>query len=262
MAKGHLTKKELKRPDNLYVLIQRFLGSFAENPKQLMVLGGVCLAVLLGIAGYSRHKTTQREKSTGLLYTAFSAYEGEWDALNPKPKLEKEKADKDSKKTPEKQPEPKPSLEFSKINVDEKLPKTLAAFSEVLKTYPKSPAAFRAALEVGHLHFRHLNPKKAIEWYKKAIENSSTGQTKAVAFSALGHAHENLSEYDQAEESYTKGLDLGAAPLKGELLMGLARVATEKKDLEKANQIYDRIEKEIPDSYYSRRASALKKANF
>lgn len=78
-------------------------------------------------------------------------------------------------------------------------------YHEVLEIFPDDALFW---YETGVWYRRSKNPKKAIEYYEKAIkldkDGNSGGHTEYMAWDAMGNAYWDIKEYDKAIKAYKK----------------------------------------------------------
>lgn len=239
-----IDRKSLKRPDQFVTSLRQFFGQFAENLKGLIAIG-VGL-VLLGAFGVwnSERRAAQAVEARDAFYAAENVLSDEFKSvLEEKNKGKK----KDSTLT-------ELDLRFMKLDTAKEFPLTVKAFQGVIEKYSGSRSAHEAELALGNLFFHHGQTDQAENYFRKAVDSAPGKPEEAFARIALGSAHENKKEWDQAISVYQKGLNLGVDDAKGTLLMSLGRAYHAKGDVAQAKSTYQRVIDEMKDTEFASRA--------
>jgi len=150
----------------------------------------------------------------------------------------------------------------SRVFVAEKnLPEAEKSFQSLLEKFPKSRAAYEAHLQIGDLLMEAGNPVEAMKRYEQAASIAGDSFSKLLARYNLGIAREQAGQFQEAVASYDDALKMeGSDFLKPEILMAQARCFEALKQVAKAIEIYQAIQKDFANrSYYSGAASAYEK---
>ncbi|MBY0472650.1 hypothetical protein K2X30_15905 [bacterium] len=129
---------------------------------------------------------------------------------------------------------------------------------DVVQKFPSSRAAFEARLALGDYYFNHNEAEKSLEWYQGAADTAHNGFEKALSLYSLGYSFEKVDKHADAATAFEKGVGMGIAGLKGELLLGAGRNYSLAKNKAKAVSTLDQVIKELPNSPYSHEAQKLK----
>lgn len=135
------------------------------------------------------------------------------------------------------------------------------SFQSLVEKFPKSRATYEAHLQMGDLLMEAGNPAEAMKRYEKAASIAGDSFSKLLARYNLGIAREQAGQYQEAVASYADALTMeGSDFLKPEILMAQARCFEALKQVAKAIEIYQSIQKDFANrSYYSGAASAYEK---
>ncbi len=200
--------------------------------------------------------TQQVDKELTALASTYPAQDAPSDPMSA---LSGAKNKADSKaKAPAKIPASVESIAYEAFDVDAKVPEGVKQLKEVAAKYPGTKPGHLAELALGDLYFNHGEPTEAIQWYKAAVDSSSNSNEKALALYNLGYAYENAGQIKEATQSYEKAVGLGAASLKGELLLSLGRGYKLDQNKEKARSTYDLIISQMPNTEFARGAEQEK----
>lgn len=232
-------RKNLKRPDSFTTATVGFFDQLFSHFRGV-TLAILCLFLIgLGGAYYSNHREAQSQEARNILYLATKSLE------------------KESKVIPGQDKDPSVAL-FQKLNTDAQFAETIKTLKKVDESFGGTRSAFESRLKLGDLYLNHGEAEKALPWYEKAIQSAPDNLDKALAFSALAYAQENLGKHADALLSYQKGINLGESSVKGDLLLGIARCYEVLHDSANARKSYDQILSEFPNTDYSRTAEAYR----
>jgi len=235
---------------------------------------GVTLAIvglfLLGLVGayVSNHLNAKSQEGRNAFYLAEKDFEKESKALsgpipdpiagqNEKAVKVKGAAAQEMKDTNAKNANAAKDADlayFKKLNTDTQFGETVKSLKKIDENFGGTRAAFDSRIRLGDLYLNHGEAEKALPWYEKAVHSAPDSFDKALAFSGLGYAQENLGKYPEAILSYQKGINLGESSVKGDLLLGIARCYEVLHDSANARKLYDQILKELPNTDYSKTA--------
>ena len=93
-----------------------------------------------------------------------------------------------------------------------------------------------AALNIGFYESKHGNYATAVEYYQKALSETSAQRIKAKAYMNMGYAYRELKEYDLARDNLKMAVTLD--PKNGEAWTFLGVAAQRSGDLDLAVQAY------------------------
>jgi tetratricopeptide (TPR) repeat protein len=156
--------------------------------------------------------------------------------------------------------EPKPTgVTFA--TAEEKYKKAAAAFDGVERAYPSLTAGIRARY-YGALARIEVGDKTAEEMLSGiAALDASKSLEPALARLALADLHRRTGALDKAVESYRKLIDDASFPLPRDYaLMRLASTLEEARRTDEARSAYRRLTDEFPDSVYA--PDARRKAEY
>jgi tetratricopeptide (TPR) repeat protein len=267
-----------KGSDEFTAGVNSVFDVFAKNAKVMIAFAVVVLLGAGGAAVVMNHKAAETDQGRNALFTArkgldeqlkkmaeASAPAAKTDAAtkdvkdakatqNSTQNSPKSPADKGQTKAPEISAD---AVMFDRFDVDAKLGSSVKEIEAVTQAYPNTRPAYEGMMVLGKLYLDHGQPEKAVTWFQKATENSSS-LDKALAWSSVGYAQENLAQYKDAIAAYDKALNQGEPVIKGDLLMGKARSYQAIPDLAQARATYDLIISQLPNTEYSKTAESLK----
>jgi tetratricopeptide (TPR) repeat protein len=113
------------------------------------------------------------------------------------------------------------------------LEQAIPHFYRALDIWPRDSTA---ALNVGFYEAKHGNYATAVEYYQKALNETSAQRIKAKAYMNLGYAYRELKEYDLARDNLKMAVVLD--PRNGEAWIFLGVAAQRSGDLDLAVQAY------------------------
>jgi len=114
-------------------------------------------------------------------------------------------------------------------------------------------------LKIGVYEQRNGHFQGAIEQYQRALAKSSDAQLQSVAWGQIGSASSQLANYDQAQQSYAKALQLN--PNDSGALVASALLAERRADFDQAaSEFQHALSVEASDVVYLLMADALKHA--
>ena len=178
------------------------MDSLLQNRK--LLLGVLGMFALLGIAaGIFVNRQDQKEsEAKNALYAAQKEMATEARALQT---------------TAPKNPAEAGAVDFKRISVSEKLPRTVAALQSVTTKYPGSRSSHEAEVLLGSLYLKHGDAQVAQGWFEQAASSARGAFEKSVAYLNLGSVQEGQSRFKEALESYEKGASQGETATYGEL---------------------------------------------
>jgi predicted negative regulator of RcsB-dependent stress response len=114
----------------------------------------------------------------------------------------------------------------------------IQAIDQVVNHYPRTTAALWAKLELAHIDYQAGNYKVAVEKYKAVRNNLTTDNALVPLITySIGQSYEQLRDNDNALEQYRS---LSRMPgFAGEGYLGMARIYEEKKEFNKAREVYE-----------------------
>ncbi len=149
----------------------------------------------------------------------------------------------------------------SKIDVDVKLPKTVAELNKIVSDQSlTAQVLFEAAMKLGNLYSDHPTEhsfERAIAAYKKAISFAKTDFQKSTACYLAGMAFEQQGMLKESEEQFKTGLAVGYEGMKGEMMLAMVRVNVKTKNTTQAKAFADKLNKEQPGTRAAQEAQKL-----
>ncbi len=218
------------------------MDSLLQNRKILVGLAGVLVLTGIGTALYSNRQEQKEVDSKNALYLAQKELVNESRALGPQ-----------NPKTPAEAG----AVEFKRVAVTEKLPKTVAGLQAVISKFPGTRAAHEAEVLLGSLFLKHGEAPAAQGWFEKAAGSARGAFEKSVAYLNLGSVLEGQGKFKEAMENYERGASQGETAAQGELLLGVARAAAALKDAQRVKNSVEKIRSTFKDGEYVRSAEAL-----
>jgi len=138
------------------------------------------------------------------------------------------------------------------VSQREKDQAALTKFKEAADAFPTSDAGlFARYRQAGHLHGARV-PKNAMEAYQQVIASGGDGHYAQMAKLGLAEAQAQTGQYDEAIATFR---DLsqrkdGPLPVDG-VLLRLARIYVEAGKKTEAEQTFNRLVEEFPDSPFT-----------
>lgn len=140
------------------------------------------------------------------------------------------------------------------LNVDETYKKTVTEMKEVTEKFSGTRAAFEALVSISNLYLNHQETAKALPWLEKATQAAPSSFEKSLALYSLAVAQEDQNQCDTAVKTFDEILNLGVESIKGEALLGKARCHTVLGQKDEAIKSYERVQKELKDTSFSKKA--------
>lgn len=257
-----------KGSDEFTVGVNSFFDVLQKNIKALIALAIVVILGGIAAALVMNHRAEETDQGRNALFTARKdldeALKKIAETTVPATKMEakaataqksaKSPADKGETKTPEVSAD---AVMFDRFDVDSKLGTPVREIEAVTAAFPKTRPAYEAMMILGKLYLDHGQADKALGWFQKATENSSA-LDKALAWSGVGYANENLGKYKDAVAAFDQGLNMGEPVIKGDLMMAKARSYQAIPDVNQARATYDQIISQLPNTEYSKTAESMK----
>lgn len=246
---SEIDRKTLKGPDEFQNALGKGFAAAKDNSKTILTIVGVIALVAVGAGIYFNKRDAKQMVANNALYQATS-------------QLEKRLIELRNKATPA-DPKAKVKTEVTqpvKINVDADLAANIQALEKVSKDHSGTVAGNEALLAIGDLYFQYGAPAKAYEWYTKAYEANKSGREGYLAQYSLGYAKEAMGDLDGALKHFESATSLGKKDLglNADILMAQARVLQKKNETAKAQELYQKIMTQFPNSEYAKRAAYFK----
>ncbi len=220
MAKIKISKKEL-RQDELRTYGHQFFDWINQNKTMLTIVVAVLFVVIAGMKLY-RYRENNITNQANFLYKVVldSYFKG----------ITTTEADK--------QEERKKLFE-----------ETVKKADSLINTFPNHPLAYNALIIKGTVLYYQNNFDESATIFQKALSTSKNNYAKAQAMLGLGYSNENKHFYtndinalNQADESYTKAIELGkGSELAIEAMMCKARILEQKKQEDEAIKLYEKV---------------------
>jgi tetratricopeptide (TPR) repeat protein len=215
--------------------------------------------IILAIVGYSMI-SSRNEARTQAAQSAL--YQAQKLVLAETPKIKKPAPPAPAAKPGEPAPkaaEPIEEPQFdAKYDVDQKMAGSVQALRKVSEDYGKTRAGFDAALSLGDLYQNHGEPAKAAPWYVKAGEIAPDSLGRALAYASQGYALEESGKLPEARQAFERVVNSGEAALKGDALLGIARIHQRLGETPQAITAYDQVISQMPGTDSAKTAETLK----
>lgn len=213
MAAKRISRKELKKPDELVTLTGRTIQWCIEN-KHLLLRGSAVLAVVILVAGAVFLYQEYQERQARLLYN---------DALD----LETRAARGEG------------------ANAEASLTK----LEEVRRRYASTKVGPVALADLGNAYLKKGNFDEAISCYQGSLKGlDRQSSLYGLVLETLGTAYEAKGAWDGALETYERLAREGTPAYQTQAQLGLGRVYEAKGDRAKAMAHYEAYLKDNPDS--------------
>ncbi len=208
------------------------------DKKSISIL--ISLVLVAGVATYFIQQSfdAKEQTSKNALFEIQSTLEAETAAL---PASEKDKG--------------------SKIDVDQKFPKSVAALNEMINSKAQAKSVlFQASMELANLYLDHPaegSSDKGMAALKKASEFASSDFQKVSSLYLLSGVQEQMNQLKQAEETLKLALAEGYAGMNSELMLSLVRVSMKVQNTAQAKTYSEKLNKEAPGSRAAQEAQKL-----
>lgn len=199
-------------------------SEFVEQNWQFLVsLVAVALVIVVGVGFWTERKQAREKEATNFLYEIQSTV--------------------------------RPLVEQKKLSEAE------SALKPLLEKFPGTRAAYEAELQMGDIWMEAGNFANAVKSYELAAGTAKDSFSQLLARYNLGIAKESAGQFQEAVASYGDALSMeGADFLKPEILMAQARCFEQLKNVAKATEIYEQVQKDFASrSYYSGAAAAFER---
>jgi cytochrome c-type biogenesis protein CcmH/NrfG len=207
LAKRHLTRKEIKQPDQ-FVSSSAQIMEWAKNHVNYLLYGMFAIIILIGLlVAWSAWQKQRQHQAEKLLYDAIKL-------------LSLDGSSKES--TPS---------------------QTLAHLQHIAEKFNSTPAAAFAHWYLGHLHFEQKNYEAALAAYHQAQRwfpyQPDVLMPTLIALN-VGYTQEVSGLCDEAIGSFEQVLQSSASWLRGEAFLGIGRCYEQKGAIVQAIATYDR----------------------
>jgi tetratricopeptide (TPR) repeat protein len=207
VAKRHLTRKEIKQPDQFVSYTVRLI-EWVKSHANYLLYGMLGIAVIVGLlVVWALWKEQQQQQAEILLYEAVKI-------LNPDGERE-----------------------------DSRYGQALAQLQRITEEFGTTPAAASAYWHLGHLYYDERDFTAALTAYRQAQRRFSHhhGLFIPVLITLdIGYAQEASGLYDIAIDSFEQVLQSSAHWLRGEAFLGLGRCYEKNGATAKAITTYER----------------------
>lgn len=250
-------KRLLRQPDEFVRRMRPFFARVASSPSMILICLGVIITSLVAVAAYMHWRAQKTESAKDALFLAHQSLSTEIEALEKELKpLSPPKKDGDPSQEPEEFDEGVAA--FALVDVDTKFAKSLTELKNVASAFAGTRAAFEAKLTIANLYADHGAPAPASDWYTQAFAGALTPFEKSSIQHLKGIALENQGKHEEALLSYQDALAIGYAALKSEIELAIARTQVLLGRTGDAQQTYDRIISEHPNTPNARTAEILR----
>jgi tetratricopeptide (TPR) repeat protein len=131
---------------------------------------------------------------------------------------------------------------LSEQEVEEKLMSVADEYREVIEQYPKSSAASRSAYYIGNIMYRFEKYEEALLSYQQGALIKPKGYSALLSLQGEASCHEQMGEYEKAENSYNRIIDLYTDSFLIPMVrFSLAQIYEKQARYEDARNEYDRI---------------------
>lgn len=235
----------------------RIATAASKQRKLVIVTGVILIAAALAASLYLSKRSTFRGQASEALFRARTKLDTEMKALatamNPPAAVKKDA------KAP---PAPPVSIDFTKFDVDAKLPEGVSALKKVAEEYPGTLSGFDAKMELGSLYFDHAENatayERAMSWFDAAASSAPSNEQSIAALYNLGYAQEALGRCADSVKTFDRALNSGAGAFLGEILRGKARCQEALGDKAGAKATYESLIKQAPGTEHAKFAEAKK----
>jgi cytochrome c-type biogenesis protein CcmH/NrfG len=207
LAKRHLTRKEIKQPDQ-FVSSSVQIMEWAKSHVNYLLYGICGVIILIGLLmAWSAWQKQRQQQAEKLLYDAVKL-------LN---------LDENSKG-----PNPSEALTYLQL---------------ISEKFSSAPAAAFAYWYLGHLYFEQKNYEAALAAYHQAQRRFPRQPDLLMPILAslnIGYTQEVSGLCDEAIRSFEQVLQSSASWLRGEAFLGISRCHEQKGAIDQAITTYDR----------------------
>lgn len=208
-----ITKKDLKKPDQLQTTTEKLLHYARENMQKIIVGSAVCVAVIALLSGWYIYSHFNERKAQELFGYAISMT-----ASNPAAG------------------QAVAMMEIEKLR-------------EVVSKYPNTDAANLSRYTLGAVYLKVNDIDNSIKFYEEFIAKSGGSELKALAYNGLGYGHEAKGDFAGAFKYFEEAAKSpeGAA-FRGAAYLNAGRAAEQLKDRQKALDSYKKALESKNDS--------------
>ncbi|QTA83653.1 Tetratricopeptide repeat-containing protein [Desulfonema limicola] len=217
MAGNKNRKQLLKEPDQFISFSTKMMNYIIKHKIAVLSSTGIVFALIIIISGIRYFSIQEENKSFALMEKALARYET----------LEKEKG---------------PEKAFEETQKD---------FQSIIDQYASRGGGRAARIAFANIAFQAKNFDKAVDLYKKALEDlSDDSSLKNMILSSLGYSYEGKNDYENAEKYFNmivKGKD---SLLKDDAVFNLGRIYAKMEKQDKSMEFYKKLVDEYPESMY------------
>lgn len=218
-AKGKLTRKELKSPDEFLSVTSRWIEWMAAHLREVLFAVGAVAVIVTGLWVWQHFSARSDLRAAEAFAEALDVYRR---PLKGEPRAE------------EGDPTRKP---FE--NAKERAKAALEKLEAVVEKYPKSDVARLARLYIGNSQMTLEDADKAIAAYAAYLGAGPKEQhLRALALENLGYAYERKKDWAKAIEAFEQLSREKAFAERG--FYHAARVYAQKGDRAKAKELYQK----------------------
>ena len=207
MAKRHLTRKEIKQPDQ-FVSSSVQIMEWVKSHVNYLLYGMLGIVILVGLfVAWSAWQKQRQQQAEKLLYDAVKL------------------------------------LNLDGTSRESTPSQALTHLQHIAEKFNSTQAAAFAYWYLGHLYFEQKNYTAALAAYHQAQRRfprqSDLLMPSLIALN-IGYTQEATGLCDEAIESFEQVLQSAASWLRGEAFLGIGRCYEQKEDIGQAITTYDR----------------------
>ncbi len=220
MAKKRLARKELKKPDEFITLTTKSFQFVSEHRWLFVIAIAAVLAVVVGRWGWHARQVNYQVRAASQFAQATDLYSA------------------------------------SLVSQDTvKLERAETELQSFLSTFSKGDLFDLALLYLGQAQFSLGKYDPAINSYNKLLQRHPSQPTLiALAHNGLGHTLKAKGDYLNAAQHFAQAAQLPGSFVREEALLNQARTLTSAGEPAKAQQAYQQLINQFPDSPLARLA--------
>jgi len=237
MSERHLSRKEIKhdiREDKVRTTLEHVFIYLAENTWVIAAVGGGILALIGIVIGVGAYRDRQLDAANEVLGQAIRVYAAPIDTVAPKP---------DDRQQP------------TFASTEERNARARELFEQVRREHGGSGPDMVAAVYLGRIHLQDGDEATARELWNEAVAQSDDVLLSSMVTVSLLALDREAGQGEQVVTRLQAELDAPDRTLPTDIL--LFELAVTFEDLERtsdAQQTFQRLSDEYPESPYAQRA--------